>query len=143
MISLAVLEINFYSNTPSYNDIENMATENVRSASQSFEKFITDFKKRSLHLGKEVSPLLNKNSSPEQVYNLISNEKDFWGVLLSDSSEAIAWTGFRVLKNDSLTNRDSISINVFNIQNVLSLHSTQILKDDNGNEYTLTTAKKL
>ncbi len=143
MISLAVLEINFYSNTPSYNDIENMASQNVRSASKSFEKFITDFKKRSLDLGNQVTPLLNKSSSPEQVYNLISNEQGFWGVLLSDSSEAIAWTGFRVLKNDSLAEGDSISINIVNAQNVSALQSTQLLIDNSGHEYSLITALKL
>ena len=143
VISLAVLEINFYSNTPSEEDIENIATQNVGTASLAFKRFIADFKNTSKLLGEQITPLLNENSSVEQIHSLISSDNNFWGVLLSDSSEAVAWTGFRVVKNESLVNRGSIGIELINVQNVLAIQSTQLIFDESGSEYSLITATKL
>ena len=96
VLSLVVLEVNFYANPPSETDIENMAVQNVGSAAKSLERFITDFKSKSKLLGEKITPLLSKDSSNEEIHDLIGKDTNFWGVELSDSAEALVWTGFRI-----------------------------------------------
>ncbi len=143
VLSLVVLEVNFYTNPPSETDIENMAVQNVGSAAKSLERFITDFKSKSKLLGEKITPLLSKDSSNEEIHDLIGKDTNFWGVELSDSTEALVWTGFRIPNNNSVSISDTILTEVINIQNVLAIKATQWLQDDSGNSYSLTTAKKL
>ncbi|XWN37129.1 MAG: ATP-binding protein [Balneola sp.] len=143
VISLAILEVNFYYNPPTDTEIENMAAQNVGSATKVLERFIADFKSTSISLGEKITPLLSEDSSTEQIYSLIRKEINFWGVELSDSSEALVWTGFKIPKNDSAITSGSFFIEVLNIQNVLAIKATQLIPDDFGNLYTLVTARKL
>jgi signal transduction histidine kinase len=143
VLSLAILEVTFYTNPPSESEIEEMAAQNVGSAVKVLERFITDFKSKSRVLGKKITPLLSKDSSSEQIHDLINKETNFWGVELRDSTKALVWTGFRIPNNKPSATSDTLLIEIVNVQNVLAIKATQWLYDDLGNSYSLTSAKKL
>ncbi|MEQ9090081.1 MAG: ATP-binding protein [Balneola sp.] len=143
VLSLVILEVNFYTNPPSESEIEEMAAQNVGSAVKVLERFITDFKSKSRLLGKKVTPLLSKDSSSEQIHDLINKETNFWGVELRDSTKALVWTGFRIPNNEPSAISDTLLIEIVNVQNVLAIKATQWLFDDLGSSYSLTSAKKL
>ena len=145
VIGFGVMEIQFYTNAPSKAEVEDIAAQNVASASKTFEKFITDFQESNKALAKEIEFELNNSASLEKIYTLLNNNEIFWGASLKNENHTLVWTGFKTPEHDSLiiSETDSLLVTIERVQNVTAMNITQQLTDNNGEKYTLKISRKL
>lgn len=145
MLGFAVLEIQFYANSPTNAEIEDIAAQNVASASKAFENFIYDFEEESQNLANSVQSVILSDTSVQKIYEALNKNKSLWGASLIKNGEAIVWTGFKTEPHDiqETIPHDSSSVTIQKNQNVTTIHSTKPILSTSGDKYSLVTAKKL
>lgn len=143
-LGMGVLETQFYINQPTQSDVENLAAQNVGSASQKLEHFISKFQSDNELLAEKLQAILNEKNSLQEIYDLLQSDPSFWGTLLKADNREVVWTGFKMppfyIENSE---PGHISTTINTIHNVTALVATQQFLDNAGNIYTLITSKKL
>jgi len=145
ILSFAVLEIRFYYNAPTTEEIETLAAQNVGTASKAFEKFISDFEEENQVIANKIKPLLTDTSSPQSIYDVLNTNENLWGASLKKDGRILIWTGFKLLPSNELafSNSKSLLISIEQTQNVTSINASQQLFGIDNEKYVLTTSKKL
>lgn len=144
-LSLIISEVRYSINEPSQEDIENIAAQNVAKASKSFEQFISSFRNDNNELVTELQSLINNEAGLQDIYNKLAEDNTFWGTSLINDGSPMIWTGFKIPVPDIINDQEdeSLSISTITVQNVTALIATKKFFDAKGNEYVLTTSKKL
>lgn len=143
-LALGILESQFYLNQPSQNKVENLAAQNVGSASQKFDQFISKFQSDNELIANKLQAILNKKNSIHEIYDFLQSDPSFWGTSLRADNREVVWTGFKIppySSEDQELGHMSITINT--IHNVKALVASQQFLDNAGNKYMLITSKKL
>ncbi len=146
IISFAGYEIYNYSNSPNNAEIENIAAENVGTASKTFERFLGDFRNESNEIRSKIEPLLDDSEeNSREIYSILSNSPDLWGSSVSRESEALIWSGFKIEYSPRLDSisHDTLILDIHQDDNVTYLVSYQKFFTDSTNAFELLLSKKL
>lgn len=144
-LSFGFFELRYSNEDPSQNEIETLAAQNVGAASKSFEQFISKFEADNENLGIEVRKFIDDEISLPQIHDLLSKDNSYWSTYLEKDNTPIIWTGFKnpISTNTTTLIPSKVSIKKNTIQNVTVLTASQKILDASGNEFFLSTSKKL
>ncbi|SMO96095.1 sensor histidine kinase [Gracilimonas mengyeensis] len=153
LLALAVLTYGFFELLVANQEISEerqaeLAQEAIRAALGNFAEFEQQFVYQSQDITNQLTDHIRTDASPEQIYNRIMGQYDFWGISVFRDKELWIWEGFGELEYDStaVPTDSTTFVDIGQSNNVTYLkyaHQFQISGADTTHHYMVVIKKKI